>query len=105
MPETTTADAVPQSQKPAEFQVKPVVLQVQELLVALTTFTPVNVPAVPHVKHEPFARITTPAAALQDWQEPDVAERVQIEGGVQTQLPFPLLGADTGQAKQEEPTM
>lgn len=99
------AAAVPQSQNPAEFQVNPVVLHVHELLVALTTFATVKVPVAPQVKHEPFASTTTPAAVLQDWQEPAVAESAHIDGGVQTQLPFPLLGAETGQAKQEVPTM
>lgn len=97
--------AVPQSQNPPEFQIKPVVLHVHELLLALTTFTAVKVPLVPQVKHDPLASTTTPTAVLHDLQEPDVAESVQIEGGVQTQLPSPLLGAETGQARQEVPTM
>lgn len=99
------AAAVPQSQNPAEFQVNPVVLHVHELLLALTTLTAVKVPVVPQVKHDPVASTTTPAAVLQDWHEPAVAERAQIDGGVQTQPPFPSLGAEPGQARQEVPTM
>ena len=105
MPERTTAALAPQSQNPLEFHVKPVVLQVHELLVALTTFTLVKVPAEPQAKHEPFVRSTMPAINLHDIQEPDVAERVQTEEDWQVQLPFPLLGVEAGQAKQREPTI
>lgn len=103
VPEGTIAAVAPQSQKPLGFHVKPVVLHVHELLFVLTTFTLVKVLEAPQVRHEPFVSSIIPAIVLQEMHEPEVAEIVHIDEDGQTQLPFPLLGAVTGQVKHREP--
>jgi hypothetical protein len=82
-------ELAPQSQYPALFHLRVVMLQLQELFLESTNFVEVNVPVVPQVKQDPLASRMTPFAMLQVEHFPDVEFEVQRYVLVQTQPPLP----------------